>query len=330
MSDNYIGNDYFNDLVEDGITRCSTELVKSRTNLGFNKYYYKSKRDTPWKQFSKKRRRKHRKRGPLTKEHKDAISKANKGKTFTKEHKKAISKAKKGNTIFTKEHREKISKYHKGRTKTKEHREKIGKGNKGKIVTKETREKIAKARRGKRRSPETRAKIGKGRRGKKNKKPFSKEIREKMSKAAKARKRVKIKTGKNCKLAKSDCKYQYIQQIPKEPLADIKNEMKKHDLSCVGNKKEIVARFINHCVEFHEMEKPDEFVINLDRKLGYECCYIDDEDCYYKNNSQFLKGPIGDITEELRKHGCWVKGRKVDQQKRLLAHYKREHKSLFQ
>lgn len=69
---------------------------------------------------------------PKTPEHRQAISKARKGRPLTKKHREALSKAKKGIIRIPKEVREKISKSLKGRAHTKEHNNNVSLALKGK------------------------------------------------------------------------------------------------------------------------------------------------------------------------------------------------------
>lgn len=113
------------------------------------------------------------------KQWKQHISEGGKGKKFSQEHKDKISKANKGQNpwdgAMSNEQREawkqKIKNKMLGRKMTLEWRKKISNGRKGKKHTNETKERISKLNRGKHHSLEARIKMSKARKGK----PFSAE-----------------------------------------------------------------------------------------------------------------------------------------------------------
>ena len=73
----------------------------------------------------------------ISEEHKDAISKSNKGRIFSDEVKKKMSKSRKG-ILFSKETREKMSKSHSLKKLTSEHKENISKSLIGREHSEET------------------------------------------------------------------------------------------------------------------------------------------------------------------------------------------------
>lgn len=75
---------------------------------------------------------------PKTKEHRQAIANAKKGKKLSTEHRKALSIAKKGRVKISPETRAKISKALEGRTPSAEHRKNLSISQKGGPKNRET------------------------------------------------------------------------------------------------------------------------------------------------------------------------------------------------
>jgi hypothetical protein len=125
--------------------------------------------------------------GKHSEETKRKLSEAQKGRLhgpMSEEHRRAISIGTKGKVVSEKTRR-KLAEAGKGKTASEDTRRKIGEASKGRKFDEEARRKISEANRGKLVSEETRRKLAKGRRGKRH----TKEARRKMSEAAKNRRK---------------------------------------------------------------------------------------------------------------------------------------------